>query len=59
MHDSNAASGIVNTAEHENCDMIFMGSHGRSGWSRLLLGSVASKVLPLAHISVRVHKAAQ
>src|SRR4051812_34756908 len=30
---------IVDVAEQEGCDLIFMGSHGRSGWGQILLGS--------------------
>jgi nucleotide-binding universal stress UspA family protein len=36
--------------------MIFIGSHGRSGLSRLLLGSVTSKVLALTHTAVLVYR---
>ncbi len=34
---------IVAVAQETGCDLIFMGSHGRSGWGQLLLGSVTSK----------------
>ena len=43
---------IVNAAKKYNCDVIFMASHGRSGLSRLFLGSKTQKVL--AHSSVPV-----
>jgi universal stress protein A len=36
---------IVREAEAGDYDLIIMGSHGRSGLSRTLLGSVAEKVL--------------
>ncbi|MCS6806891.1 MAG: universal stress protein [Acidobacteriota bacterium] len=36
---------IMTTADQYNADMIIMGTHGRSGWSRLMLGSVTEKVL--------------
>ncbi len=39
------AEGIVATAESEGCDMIVMGSHGRRGLNKLLLGSQAQNVL--------------
>ena len=48
------AQAIVEAAQHENCSMIFMGSHGRSGLSGVFLGSVALKTLTLAHIPVMV-----
>ncbi|MEK7715145.1 MAG: universal stress protein, partial [candidate division NC10 bacterium] len=39
---------IVKAAEKEGADMIVMGTHGRSGLNRLLLGSVAERVIRLA-----------
>lgn len=36
---------IMTAADQYNADMIIMGTHGRSGWSRLMLGSVTEKVL--------------
>ena len=52
----NVADGIVDAAQTHGCDLIFMGSHGRSGLSRLLLGSVTAKVLSLAHVAVLVYR---
>lgn len=52
----NVADGIVDAAAKHECDLIFMGSHGRSGLSRLLLGSVTAKVLSLAHVAVLVYR---
>ncbi|NGM87102.1 universal stress protein [Parapusillimonas sp. SGNA-6] len=52
----NVADGLVQAAEEENCDLIFIGSHGRSGLSRLLLGSVTIKVLSLAKTAVLVYR---
>jgi nucleotide-binding universal stress UspA family protein len=52
----NVADGIVDASTKHNCDLIFMGSHGRSGLSRLLLGSVTAKVLSLAHVAVLVYR---
>jgi nucleotide-binding universal stress UspA family protein len=40
-----AAEEIVRLAGKANCDLIVMGTHGRSGLGRLLMGSVAEKVL--------------
>lgn len=39
------ADEIVKAARKHKCDLIFMGSHGRSGLSKLLLGSQTNKVL--------------
>ncbi|MEW7849271.1 universal stress protein [Massilia aurea] len=47
---------IVAVAEEEGCDLIFMGSHGRSGWNQLLLGSVTNKVLSHTTKPVLVHR---
>ncbi|MGN6581488.1 MAG: universal stress protein [Bordetella sp.] len=52
----NVADGILRAAEDEHCDLIFMGSHGRSGLSRLVLGSVAARVVSLAGISTLVFR---
>ncbi len=52
----NVADGIVQSAEEMGCDLIFIGSHGRSGLSRLLLGSVTIKVLSLARMAVLVYR---
>lgn len=52
----NVADGIVQAATEEGADLIFIGSHGRSGLSRLLLGSVAAKVLSLADVPVLVYR---
>lgn len=47
---------IVEAAERNGCDLIFMGSHGRSGWGQLLLGSVTNKVLSHSRLPVLVHR---
>ena len=51
-----AALTIVEVAAKHGCDLIFMGSHGRSGWGQLLLGSVTNKVLSHSRIPVLVHR---
>lgn len=51
-----AALKIVDVAEQQHCDLIFMGSHGRSGWGQLLLGSVTNKVLSHTSKPVLVHR---
>ncbi|MDX1640518.1 MAG: universal stress protein, partial [Balneolaceae bacterium] len=48
----NAAEGIIDASE--DYDYVIMSSHGRTGFSRFLLGSVAEKVLRLAHTPVMV-----
>jgi nucleotide-binding universal stress UspA family protein len=51
---SRVENAIVNYAETENVDLIVMGTRGRSGLKRSLLGSVASGVLTYAHCPVMV-----
>lgn len=41
----NAWRGIVEAGDSLNVDLIVMGSHGRSGLEKLVLGSVAQAVL--------------
>jgi nucleotide-binding universal stress UspA family protein len=53
--DSGQAYGtIVERAENERIDLIVMSSHGRSGLSRMLIGSVTDKVLRMAPCPVLV-----
>jgi len=49
---------IVETALEMNCDLIVMGTHGRSGLTHLLLGSVAEYVVRHSKVPVlTVHAA--
>ena len=50
------AGVIARTAEEEGADMVVVGTHGRSGLDRLLLGSVAERVVRLAPCPVLVVK---
>lgn len=52
----NVADGIVEAAKEHGCDLIYIATHGRSGLSRLLLGSVTTKVIQLAPVSVLVYR---
>jgi nucleotide-binding universal stress UspA family protein len=45
---------IITTAQDKGCDIIVMASHGRSGISAVLLGSVTNKVLTHTSIPVLV-----
>jgi nucleotide-binding universal stress UspA family protein len=47
---------IAGLAEQLNAELIVMPSHGRSGLTRLLIGSVAERVLRLAHCPVLILK---
>jgi nucleotide-binding universal stress UspA family protein len=52
--DSSAAESIVRTALEEGADLVVVGSHGRTGFSRLMLGSVAARVATLSPVPVLV-----
>ena len=45
---------IIAAAQDKGCDLIVMSSHGRSGLSKLLIGSVTNKVLTHAKTPVLV-----
>ena len=49
-----AASGILECAQEAGADLIVVGSHGRSGIMRLMLGSVASRVVAESKVPVLV-----
>jgi len=50
------ADQIVKAAKKYKCDAIFIASHGRTGLSRLLLGSETTKVLTQSRIPVLVYR---
>lgn len=50
---------IASYAEQIEADLIVLPSHGRTGLTRLLIGSVAERVVRLAHCPVLVLKAPQ
>ncbi|HJT47566.1 MAG TPA: universal stress protein [Nitrososphaeraceae archaeon] len=47
---------ILEYAEEKNIDLIVVGTKGRSGFKKLLLGSVASSIVSYAHCPVMVVK---
>ena len=52
--DRPIAEGIIETAKAQGADLIVMSSHGRGLAGRMLLGSVALKVLTLSTIPVMI-----
>jgi nucleotide-binding universal stress UspA family protein len=48
------AHEIADLAQREHADLIVIPSHGRTGLARLLIGSVAERVVRLAHCPVLV-----
>jgi nucleotide-binding universal stress UspA family protein len=46
------AQRIATCAEEFGADLVVMGTHGRRGWKRLMLGSVAERFMRLARVPV-------
>lgn len=53
------ADALVQFAKDENADLIVMGTHGRSGLSRMIMGSVAEAVVRRATCPVLTFKQPQ
>ncbi len=56
LAEGDPAAEIVRAAAETGCDLIVMGTHGRAGLGRLLLGSVAEQVLRRAPCPVMTMK---
>ena len=56
LRDGVPAATILDTAKRSNCDLIVLGTHGRSGVARLFLGSTAEAVLREAQIPVLIKR---
>jgi nucleotide-binding universal stress UspA family protein len=54
VRGDSASRGIVEYAQDNDVDHIVIGSHGRSGVSRILLGSIAEKVTRRSPVPVTV-----
>jgi len=54
VEDTTAVHGIIDTAKAEGADLIVVGSHGRTGMARLMVGSVAAKVVAQSTLPVMV-----
>ena len=57
LEEGDAAEEILRVARETACDLVVMGSHGRTWLERALMGSVAAKVLrsaPCPVLTVRV-----
>lgn len=52
--EGDAASVILDVSAEEQVDLVVVGSHGRTGLSRFLMGSVSSRVVDHAACSVLV-----
>ena len=51
-----ARETIVDTATEEGADLIVIGTHGRTGLTRLVIGSVAERVVRIAPCPVLIVK---
>ena len=56
IEEGSPVEKILDTAESISADMIVLGSGGRHGAARILLGSVSSKIMELAKCDVLVVK---
>jgi len=56
VHVGQAAEVVAKLAGELGCDLVVMGSHGRSGIAGLVMGSVATRVLHLAPCPVLLVK---
>ncbi len=50
--EGDPAADILRVAREAGCDLIILGTHGRTGLGRLLMGSVAEVVVRRAHCPV-------
>jgi nucleotide-binding universal stress UspA family protein len=56
LQEGDPATEILRIAQECKCDLIVMGTHGRTGVARLLMGSVAEHVVRKAECPVLVVK---
>ncbi|MBM3387026.1 MAG: universal stress protein [Betaproteobacteria bacterium] len=56
VEDVSVVEGIVKTAEDMGADVIVLGSHGRNAISRMIMGSVAHKVLSHSPVPVLISR---
>ncbi|MCC7553586.1 MAG: universal stress protein [Methanobacteriaceae archaeon] len=54
VEEGSPADVILDTIDKENIDLVIIGSSGKSGFDRLIMGSVADKVVKVAKCSVLV-----
>jgi nucleotide-binding universal stress UspA family protein len=54
--DPSIVGSIVDYAEGQNVDLIIVGTKGRTGLKKIMLGSIASGIVTYAHCPVMVVK---
>ena len=50
--DVDVAGAILDVVESEHVDMVIVSTHGTTGWHPLVFGSIAEKLVKLAHVPV-------
>ena len=50
--DADIAGAILDVVESEHVDMVIVSTHGTTGWHPLVFGSIAEKLIKLAHVPV-------
>jgi nucleotide-binding universal stress UspA family protein len=56
IHGVSPSQGIIQVADEVSADLVIMGSHGRTGIQKVMLGSVAQNVLTQSPIPVLIVK---
>lgn len=56
VRDRHPSEGIIDSADSRNADLIVMGSHGRRGIKKVLLGSVANEVISQSTVPVLIYR---
>lgn len=56
LKDESVAEGIIRFAENNSCDLIVMGTHGRSRVGKFFLGSVAASVLSDCNLPILIYR---
>jgi nucleotide-binding universal stress UspA family protein len=56
LAEGSAGTELIRLADDHDCDLIVVGSHGHTGLARLLMGSVAERIVRGAHCPVLVVK---
>ena len=59
IHNPSTIDGILSFIDKNDIDLIVMGSHGRSGFKKLVLGSVASAIITKAPCPVLTVKSSK
>jgi nucleotide-binding universal stress UspA family protein len=52
VSDADVAGAILEVGEKEHADMLIVSTHGTTGWHPLVFGSIAEKLVKLAHVPV-------